>query len=165
MGVGQTFGEAYYKAIIGSNDRLPGLPIDGEVKKIFLSVRESDKANLVPIAKGLQDYGFSLVATAGTQKVLKDAGIACERINKVNEGRPHIVDAIKNGEIALVVNTTEGKQAHEDSFSIRRSALQHKVFNVTTLNAAAAVVEAYKVQLPFDVYKLQDLHSQAETVK
>lgn len=83
---------------------------------------------------------------------MTEAGIACERINKVNEGRPHIVDAIKNGEIAIVVNTTEGKQAHEDSFSIRRSALQHKVFNVTTLNAAAAVTQAYKVQLPFDVY-------------
>ncbi len=74
---------------------------------------------------------------------------------------PHIVDAIKNGEIALIVNTTEGKQALEDSFSIRRSALQHKVFNVTTLNAADAVCKAYRVQLPFDVYKLQNLHAQA----
>lgn len=162
MGVGQTFGEAYYKAIIGSNDRLPGLPVDNEVKKVFLSVRESDKANLVPVAKQFADYGFKLVATSGTQKILTEAGIACERINKVTEGRPHIVDAIKNGEIAIVVNTTEGKQAHEDSFSIRRSALQHKVFNVTTLNAAAAVTQAYKVQLPFDVYKLQSLHTQTQ---
>ena len=112
MGVGQTFGEAYYKAIIGSNDRLPGLPVENEVKKVFLSVRESDKANLVPVAKQFADYGFKLVATSGTQKILTEAGIACERINKVNEGRPHIVDAIKNGEIAIVVNTTEGKQAH-----------------------------------------------------
>ena len=162
MGVGQTFGEAYYKAIIGSNDRLPGLPVENEVKKVFLSVRESDKANLVPVAKQFAEYGFKLVATSGTQKILTEAGIACERINKVNEGRPHIVDAIKNGEIAIVVNTTEGKQAHEDAFSLRRSALQHQVFNVTTLNAAAAVTQAYKVQLPFDVYKLQALHTQTQ---
>ena len=165
MGVGKTFGEAYYKAIIGSNDRLPGLPVEGEVKKVFLSVRDSDKANLAPIAKQFAEYGFKLVATAGTQKVLQAAGIDCERINKVNEGRPHIVDAIKNGEIAIAVNTTEGKQAHEDSFSIRRSALQHKVFNVTTLNAAAAVAEAYKVSLPFDVYKLQDIHTAVKLAK
>ena len=162
MGVGQTFGEAYYKAIIGSNDRLPGLPVENEVKKVFLSVRESDKANLVPVAKQFADYGFKLVATSGTQKILTEAGIACERINKVTEGRPHIVDAIKNGENWIGVKTPEGKQAHEDSFSIRRSALQHKVFNVTTLNAAAAVTQAYKVQLPFDVYKLQSLHTQTQ---
>ena len=162
MGVGKTFGEAYYKAIIGSNDRLPGLPVEGETKTVFLSVRESDKPNLVPVAKQLLGYGFKLVATAGTQKVLNEAGIACDRINKVNEGRPHIVDAIKNGEIDIVVNTTEGKQAHEDSFSIRRSALQHKVFNVTTLNAADAICKSYAVTLPFDVYKLQDLHTQAK---
>ena len=162
MGVGKTFGEAYYKAIIGSNDRLPGLPVEGETKTVFLSVRESDKPNLVPVAKQLLGYGFKLVATAGTQKVLNEAGIACDRINKVNEGRPHIVDAIKNGEIDIVVNTTEGKQAHEDSFSIRRSALQHKVFNVTTLNAADAICKSYAVTLPFDVYKLQDLHAAAK---
>lgn len=161
MGVGKTFGEAYYKAVIASNERLPGLPVEGETKQVFLSVRDSDKAHLVPIAKQLLDYGFKLLATAGTQQVLADAGLPCTRINKVNEGRPHIVDAIKNGEIALIVNTTEGKQALEDSFSIRRSALQHKVFNVTTLNAADAVCKAYRVQLPFDVYKLQDLHAQA----
>ena len=159
MGVGKTFGEAYYKAIIGSNDRLPGLPVEGEVKKVFLSVRDSDKANLAPIAKQFAEYGFKLVATAGTQKVLQAAGIDCERINKVNEGRPHIVDAIKNGEIAIAVNTTEGKQAQEDSFSIRRSALQGKVFHVTTMSAAQAVCKAYEIKLPFDVYKLQDLHA------
>ncbi|MGD4318160.1 carbamoyl phosphate synthase large subunit, partial [Xanthomonas citri pv. citri] len=86
MGVGQTFGEAYYTAIIGSHDRLPGLPVENEVKKVFLSVRESDKANLVPVAKQFAEYGFKLVATSGTQKILTEAGIACERINKVTEG-------------------------------------------------------------------------------
>lgn len=163
MGVGKTFGEAYYKAIIGSNDRLPGLPTKDETKMVFLSVRDSDKPNLAPIAQQLIDYGFKLIATAGTQRVLKTAGIACERINKVNEGRPHIVDALKNGQIHLIINTTEGKQAQEDSFSIRRNALQNKVFYVTTLSAADAVCKSYQVQLPFDVYQLQNLHSQAKT--
>ena len=162
MGVGKTFGEAFYKAVIGSNERLPGLPVEGETKTVFISVRDSDKEQVTPIARQLLDFGFNIVATTGTQKVLAENGIECKQINKVTEGRPHIVDAIKNGEIAIVVNTTEGKQAHEDSFSIRRSALQHKVFNVTTLNAAAAVTQAYKVQLPFDVYKLQSLHTQTQ---
>ncbi|MDO4895220.1 carbamoyl-phosphate synthase large subunit [Moraxella sp.] len=159
MGVGKSFGEAYYKAVIGSNDRLPGLPVAGEIKRAFLSVRDSDKKHLPALAKQLIDYGFKLVATGGTQKVLADAGIECERINKVYEGRPHIVDALKNGEIHLVINTTEGKQAQEDSFLIRRSALQAKVFYVTTMSAAQAVCMAYQVRLPFDVYKLQDLHA------
>ena len=86
------------------------------------------------------------------------------RINKVTEGRPHIVDALKNGKIDLIINTTEGKQAQEDSFSIRRSALQGKVFYVTTLGAADAVCKSYAIDLPFEVYKLQDLHAQATPV-
>ncbi|WFF37972.1 carbamoyl-phosphate synthase large subunit [Moraxella nasibovis] len=159
MGVGKTFAEAFYKSIIGSNERLPGLPTEGEVKTAFLSVRDSDKKYLPELAKALHDYGFRLVATDGTQKVLAEAGIACERVNKVTEGRPHIVDAIKNGEIDIVINTTEGKQAQEDSFSIRRSALQGKVYHVTTMSAALASVKAYEISLPFDVYKLQDLHA------
>lgn len=158
MGVGKTFGEAFYKSIIGANERLPGLPVAGETKKAFLSVRDSDKKYVVQVAKSLLDYGFVLVATGGTQKVLADAGLPCERVNKVTQGRPHIVDAIKNGEIAIVINTTEGKQSQQDSFSIRRSALQGKVFHVTTMSAAQAVCMAYQVTLPFDVYKLQDLY-------
>ncbi|MFL1731508.1 carbamoyl-phosphate synthase large subunit [Moraxella oculi] len=160
MGVGRSFAEAFYKSIIGSNERLPGLPTEGEVKTAFLSVRDSDKKYLPQLAKSLYDYGFKLVATGGTQKVLADAGIPCERVNKVIEGRPHIVDSIKNGEVDFIVNTTEGKQAHEDSFSIRSSALQEKVYHVTTMSAALASVKAYEISLPFDVYKLQDLHGQ-----
>ncbi|MFA9486654.1 MULTISPECIES: carbamoyl-phosphate synthase large subunit [unclassified Moraxella] len=159
MGVGKTFAEAFYKSIIGSNERLPGLPTQGEVKTAFLSVRDSDKKYAPEVARSLHSYGFRLVATAGTQKVLEEAGIACERVNKVTEGRPHIVDAIKNGEIDIVINTTEGKQAQEDSFSIRRSALQGKVYHVTTMSAALASCKAYEISLPFDVYKLQDLHA------
>lgn len=164
MGVGKTFGEAYYKAIIGSGERLPGLPQAGEIKTVFISVRDSDKANVVPIAKQLADYGFKIVATTGTQEVLAEHGVECKQINKVTEGRPHIVDALKNGEIDMIVNTTEGKQAQEDSFSIRRSALQGKVFYVTTLGAADAVCKSYAINLPFEVYKLQDLHEQAKAL-
>ncbi|WP_066805037.1 carbamoyl-phosphate synthase large subunit [Moraxella oblonga] len=157
MGVGKSFGEAYYKAVLGSGDRLTGLPKNGETKTAFISVRDSDKAGIVDVAKRLQSYGFNLVATGGTHKVLTDNSIACERVNKVSEGRPHIVDMMKNGDIHLAINTTEGKQALEDSFPIRREALQQKVFNATTLNGAKAVCDAYETALPFDVYRLQDL--------
>ncbi|WAJ72950.1 carbamoyl-phosphate synthase large subunit [Moraxella bovis] len=157
MGVGQTFGEAYYKATLGAGDRLTGLPQDGETKTAFISVRDSDKAGVVDVAKRLAGFGFNIVATGGTHDVLTDAGVACERVNKVSEGRPHIVDMMKNGQIHLAINTTEGKQALEDSFPIRREALQNKVLIATTLNAGRAVCEAYETTLPFNVYKLQDL--------
>ena len=157
MGVGKTFGEAFYKAVLGSNDRLPGLPTEGEVKHAFLSVRHSDKPRAVGIAKQLTDLGFKVIATGGTYDVIKEAGIECERVNKVTEGRPNIVDRLKNGEVHLIINTTEGKQAQEDSFSIRRSALQGKVYYTTTLNGADAVCQALAIKLPMDVYRLQDL--------
>jgi carbamoyl-phosphate synthase large subunit len=159
MGVGKTFGEAFYKAVLGSNERLPGKPAAGEVKRAFLSVRDSDKVALPEVARKLQALGFQLVATGGTYRVLKEQGIACERVNKVTEGRPHIVDRLKNGEIHLIINTTEGKQAQQDSFSIRRSALQGKVYYTTTISGADAVCQAVDIQLPMDVYRLQDLHS------
>lgn len=157
MGVGQTFGEAYYKAILGSGDRLTGLPQEGETKTVFISVRDSDKAGVVDVAKRLAEFGFNIVATGGTHDILADAGVACKRVNKVSEGRPHIVDMMKNGQIHLAINTTEGKQALKDSFPIRREALQNKVLIATTLNAGRAVCEAYETTLPFNVYKLQDL--------
>lgn len=157
MGVGKTFGEAFYKAVLGSNERLPGLPTDGETKYAFLSVRESDKKDIVQIAEQLTHYGFKLVATEGTHKVITQAGFTAERVNKVTEGRPHIVDRLKNSEIHLIVNTTEGKQAQFDSAAIRRAALQGKVYYTTTISGAEAVCQAFAVQLPMDVYRLQDL--------
>ncbi len=156
MGVGKSFGEAFYKAVLGSNDRLPGKPTEGETKRVFLSVRDSDKAALPDVARKLVAHGFKLVATGGTQRLLAAQGIDCERVNKVTEGRPHIVDRLKNGEIHLIINTTEGKQAQQDSFSIRRSALQAKVYYTTTLSGADAVCEALGIALPMDVYRLQD---------
>ena len=98
-----------------------------------------------------------LIATGGTHKVITEHGLKCEKVNKVTEGRPHIVDRLKNSEIDLIINTTEGKQAQEDSFSIRRSALQSKVFYTTTMNAAMAICDAYEVAEPFEVYQLQAL--------
>ncbi|MEO3355917.1 carbamoyl-phosphate synthase large subunit [Acinetobacter haemolyticus] len=159
MGVGETFGEAFYKAVLGSNERLPGLPTEGEVKYAFLSVRESDKKYIANIAQQLIAYGFKLVATNGTYQVLQEAGLECEAVNKVTEGRPHIVDRLKNGEIHLIVNTTEGKQAQYDSAMIRRAALQGKVYYTTTINGAEAVCQAFAVKLPMDVYRLQDLQT------
>lgn len=159
MGVGQTFGEAYYKAILGSGDRLTGLPQEDETKTVFISVRDSDKAGVVDVAKRLAGFGFNIVATGGTHDMLADAGVACKRVNKVSEGRPHIVDMMKNGQIHLAINTTEGKQALKDSFPIRREALQNKILVANTLNAGRAVCEAYETTLPFNVYKLQDLHA------
>ncbi|STY79283.1 Carbamoyl-phosphate synthase large chain [Moraxella catarrhalis] len=159
MGVGQTFGEAYYKAILGSGDRLTGLPQEDETKTVFISVRDSDKAGVVDVAKRLAGFGFNIVATGGTHDMLVGAGVACKRVNKVSEGRPHIVDMMKNGQIHLAINTTEGKQALKDSFPIRREALQNKILVANTLNAGRAVCEAYETTLPFDVYKLQDLHA------
>lgn len=159
MGVGQTFGEAYYKAILGSGDRLTGLPQEGETKTVFISVRDSDKAGVVDVAKRLAGFGFNIVATGGTHDMLVGAGVACKRVNKISEGRPHIVDMMKNGQIHLAINTTEGKQALKDSFPIRREALQNKILVANTLNAGRAVCEAYETTLPFNVYKLQDLHA------
>ncbi|MFB2538741.1 MULTISPECIES: carbamoyl-phosphate synthase large subunit [unclassified Acinetobacter] len=157
MGVGKTFGEAYHKAVLGANDRLPELPKDGDIKTIFLSVRDSDKPQAVKLAKKFSELGYKLVATGGTYKVLAEAGVDCQRVNKVNEGRPHIVDMIKNGEIQFIINTTEGKQAHQDSFTIRRSALQAKVHSTTTINGADAVYQALTSDDTLDVYRLQDL--------
>jgi carbamoyl-phosphate synthase large subunit len=152
MGVGRTFGEAFARAHEAAGIQPPALG------KAFLSVRESDKARLVPIASDLLNRGFSLVATGGTCAYLTERGIPCERINKVIEGRPHIVDLIKNREIMFIVNTTEGKQAIADSFSIRRQALMHKVSYTTTLAAARATCQALRELDNSSVNCLQDLH-------
>ena len=152
MGSGETFAEAFHKAVLGSNERLP------TSGRVFLSVRESDKPHVSRVAGELAELGFSLVATSGTQKVLAAAGIACQRVNKVTEGRPHIVDMLKNGEINFIINTTEGKQAQEDSFSIRRSALQGKVYYTTTLSGAEAVSQSLRSKDALTVRRLQDLH-------
>ncbi len=153
MGAGKTFGEAYYKAQLGAGATLPN---SGTA---FVSVRDADKQGVVAMAKGLIESGFTLVSTDGTCRVLKEAGVAVERVNKVTEGRPHIVDMIKNDEISLIVNTTDGPQAIADSADIRRSALQHKVYYTTTMAGAEAVVEALRSAGLKEVHRLQELHA------
>ena len=154
MGVGATFAEAFGKASLGAGEKLP------ESGTAFISVREVDKPASVEVARMLIERGFSLVATKGTAKVLGEAGLEVKVVNKVLEGRPHIVDMIKNDQIALIVNTTEGKQATRDSFAIRRSALQHKVFYTTTIAAAHAVCQALGISGEPTVRRLQDLHAE-----
>jgi carbamoyl-phosphate synthase large subunit len=123
-------------------------------------VRERDKAGAVPLARRLIEHGFNLVATTGTALTLKAAGIDCRRVNKVREGRPHIVDMIKNDEIDLIVNTTEGKQAILESNSIRREAVHRRITYYTTLAAALATCEALDHVDEVDVNRLQDLHQE-----
>ncbi|MCR8921247.1 carbamoyl-phosphate synthase large subunit [Dasania sp. GY-MA-18] len=152
MGLGESFPEAFRKAVLGGGSVIP------TSGKAFLSVREADKAGIVGVAKSLVDAGFTLVATRGTAKVIKEAGITTEVVNKVNEGRPHAVDMLKNGDIDLIVNTTEGRQAIADSASIRRTALQYKVYYTTTLAGGEAICESFKAGDEIKVRRLQDVH-------
>ncbi|MFT6341271.1 MAG: carbamoyl-phosphate synthase large subunit [Polaribacter sp.] len=156
MGIGATFAEAFGKASLGAGEALP------EKGMAFISVREVDKPAAIEVARMLIERGFNLVATRGTAKVIADAGLDVKVVNKVLEGRPHIVDMIKNDEVALIVNTTEGKQAIRDSFAIRRSALQHRVFYTTTITAAHAVCQALGISGEPTVRRLQDLHAQMQ---
>lgn len=152
MGIAKRFGQAYAKA-----QRAAGADIKGR-HRAFLSVRNEDKARIGEIAKRLIDLGFKIIATRGTAAVIQAAGIDCEQVNKVAEGRPHIVDYIKNREIDFIVNTTDGKQAIHDSFSIRRNALQYKISYTTTLSGAQAACLAMKYEEREIVTILQDLH-------
>ena len=152
MGVGDGFNEAYAKANLGAS---APLPVKG---KVLLSVRNNDKARLVELAKEMIENGFTLEATSGTSSFLNDNGVACSVVNKLSEGRPNIVDAIKNGEYSYVVNTTEGRQAITDSVYIRREALLNKVAYTTTLNAAFATIRAKEADAKVNVTSVQDLH-------
>jgi len=155
MGVGRSFGEAFAKAQLGAGVDLP------EKGRVFVSVRERDHDHVVEIGKQLTKQGFDIVATRGTAIKLKECGIDCQQVNKVFEGRPHIVDMIKNDEINLIINTTEGKKAIADSFTIRAAALQHKVSYTTTLAGARATCMALQYrQSENEVNRLQDLHQE-----
>jgi len=156
MGTGDSFDEAFAKAHAAAGDRLP------KIGRAFISVRDADKPRMSAIAKSLTDMGFTLVATSGTSEYLGNLGIPCERVNKVLEGRPNIVDMIKNDAIAFIVNTTEGRQAITDSATIRRSALHHKVCYTTTLAGGESIVRALKFGEEREVRRLQDLHQRVE---
>jgi len=152
MGVGDTFAEAYSKSQLGASDAIP------KSGKAIISVRDFDKAGIVTVAKELSEIGFELVATKGTAAVLEAAGLSVMTVHKVAEGRPHIVDMIKNDEISMIINTTEGKQAIKDSSPIRRSAENHRVYYTTTLAAGHAVCMALRSGDHKEVRSLQELH-------
>jgi len=152
MGVGRTFGEAFAKSMEGGSVRLP------RGGRVLLSVREADRPRAVCVARQLAELGFEISATRGTCRSITEAGIACSVVNKVKEGRPHIVDMIKNNEFVLIINTTEGKQAIIDSASIRRAALQRKVSYSTTISGAEAAVLALQQPDELTVNSLRELH-------
>ncbi|MBQ12891.1 MAG: carbamoyl-phosphate synthase large subunit [Gammaproteobacteria bacterium] len=153
MGVGATFAEAYAKAQLGAGEKIE------KGGTVFISVRDPDKPHVAAVAEKLHNLGYSLAATHGTAAVIAGAGLVVQGVNKVAEGRPHIVDMLKNDEIQLVVNTTEGKQAIMDSSMIRRTALRHDVFCTTTIAGALAVCEALEFGHDMSVYTIQDLNA------
>ncbi len=154
MGVGHTFAEAFIKSQMACGIRLPSSG------RVFISVKDSDKSQAIELAKSLVKLKFSIVATRGTAKAMSDAGIPVTPVNKVKEGRPHIVDMIKNGEICLIVNTVEDKRAVKDSWSIRSAALQHKVVYYTTMAGARAASLGMQHMEELGIYNLQELHQQ-----
>jgi len=152
MGVGASFGEAFNKALLAASMVVP------ESGTAFISVREQDKPKAVELARTLNEKGFKVVATSGTAAFITKAGVPCEPVNKVKEGRPHCVDAIKNGEIQFVCNTTDGKQSIEESKSIRAAAMHQRLTYFTTIAGAQAAAMAMDHLDNVVVNRLQDLH-------
>jgi carbamoyl-phosphate synthase large subunit len=136
MGIDADFERAFAKSQLGAGNRLP---IDGNV---FISVKDSDKQSAVALSKRLSLLGFKLMATGGTERYLEQKGLQVTHVNKVLEGAPHCVDSINNGGVQLIINTTEGKQAISDSYTIRRGALVNAIPHYTTMTGAAAAVGA-----------------------
>ncbi|MEO1955103.1 MAG: carbamoyl-phosphate synthase large subunit, partial [Gammaproteobacteria bacterium] len=157
MGVGQNFSEAYAKAQLSAGERIP---IEGSV---FLSVRDSDRNVVGQLAKEFHDLGFKLIATKGTARVIKEKNIPVDIVKKVAEGRPHIVDLMKNKEVNLIVNTTEGRQSILDSASIRRTALEEKIYCTTTIEGGRAVCSVIRNKDSWRVERLQDLHDRLDS--
>ena len=163
MGVGKTFGEAFVKSQLGAGTKLPRpFNADGTpAGKVFISVKPSDKERAVDVARELAQQGFKLIATKGTAAAITAAGIACEPVNKVTEGRPHIVDMLKNNEVVMVINTVEERRnAIADSRHIRTTALLNRVTTFTTIAGAEAAVEGMKSMNTLDVISVQEMHAQ-----
>ena len=152
MGIGKSFGEAYFKAQRAAGVILP------KAGNVFLSVRDKDKSAICGIAKDLIAIGFNLYATRGTQEYLEEKNIKCNKVNKVKEGQPHIVDMIKNGEVHLIINTTEGARSIKDSFSIRKEANNNNVCLTTTISGAKAFCKAILFIDNFDATDIQSRH-------
>jgi carbamoyl-phosphate synthase large subunit len=155
MGVGKTFGEAFVKSQLGAGTKLP------QSGRVFLTVKNNDKPRAVAVARALVAMGFDIVATKGTAAAIIAAGVACAVVNKVTEGRPHVVDMIKNDEIAMVINTVEERRnAIADSRQIRISALAARVTTFTTIAGAEAAVEGMKHLDNLGVFSVQEMHAQ-----
>jgi carbamoyl-phosphate synthase large subunit len=154
MGVGRSFGEAFAKSQLAAGAEIPS------GGRIFISVRDEDRAGIVDIARYFSEHGFEILATTGTAAALSANGVPVRQVNKVSEGRPHIVDMIVNDEINMIINTVSDKQSVEDAFIIRRQALLHKVTNYTTLAAARAASEAHQHSSQLAVNRLQELHEE-----
>jgi carbamoyl-phosphate synthase large subunit len=153
MGVGETFAEAFVKSQLGASVKLP------KSGKVFISVREADKAGTVEVARSLKELGFTILATRGTAATIAAAGVDVTVVNKVQEGRPHIVDMIKNGDVSLIVNTVDSKPSvMKDSYSIRNAALQGRVTYYTTLSGARAACLGMHHLAELQVYDVQSLH-------
>jgi len=150
MGMAKTLGQAFLKAEIAVKSKLP------QSGRAFVSVRDADKLRVVPIAKKLIQLGFSIVSTTGTAATLQQYNVSCELVNKVEAGRPNIVDRMRNNEIQLVINTTEGEKAIADSYTIRRSAVEKNICYTTTLAGAEAVCLAIETADSGDVVCLQE---------
>ena len=153
MGVGKTFGEAFAKSQLAAGIALP------RHGRVFISVRDADKEEAAGLAGQLAKMGFEVLATEGTATFLDTRNIACKHVNKVRQGRPHIVDMIIDRQINLIINTTEGRQAIADSFMIRRKALQQKICYTTTISGAWALIQAIEQESSSDVYPLHSLHA------
>jgi carbamoyl-phosphate synthase large subunit len=154
MGVGETFAEAFVKSQLAAGVRLP------KGGKAFLSVRNEDKARAVEVGRELAELGFALVATKGTAAALEKAGLKVQSVNKVMEGRPHIVDMLKNREVSLIVNTVEeDRRSIQDSWSIRNTALQNRITYYTTIAGARAACLGMKGLREMRVYDIQTLHA------
>ncbi|MDP3654314.1 MAG: carbamoyl-phosphate synthase large subunit [Rhodoferax sp.] len=155
MGVGKTFGEAFVKSQMGAGTKLP------REGKVFLSVKNNDKPRAIEVARALVDMGFTVLATKGTTAAIHAAGVPCVAVNKVTEGRPHIVDMIKNNEVVLVINTVEERRnAIADSRQIRTSALLARVTTFTTIAGAEAAVQGMRHMDHLDVISIQEMHAQ-----
>ena len=156
MGVGASFSEAYAKAQLGAGEVIP------KEGAVFLSVRDSDRPFVADLAREFHDLGFKIIATSGTARHINEAKIPVDIIKKVAEGRPHVVDAMKNSEVNLIVNTTEGRQSILDSASIRRTALEEKIYCTTTLEGGRAVCAVLRNKELWSVERLQDLHAKIQ---
>jgi carbamoyl-phosphate synthase large subunit len=161
--VGKTFGEAFVKSQLGAGTNLPRpFKVSGEsAGMVFISVKQSDKPRALQVARSLIAQGFKIVATKGTAAAIADSGLACQVVNKVTEGRPNIVDMIKNKEISLVINTVEERRnAIADSRYIRTSALLGRVTTFTTIAGAEAAVQGMKYMDQLGIISIQEMHAQ-----